>query len=73
MGRYDIKAGPKCTHARKGRVEAGDLMGIGASTIVCDRPACIADAKEWATALTHEEAVWIPDRPKTGGNSGNKG
>lgn len=60
MSRYDIP-NPKCRHVRKGRVLAGDLDGPHASTQVCDRPECIADAKEWAEAKVRQPAVHIPD------------
>lgn len=59
-GRYRLPD-PKCTHKRKGRVEAGDPQAAFASTNVCDRPECIADAREWATAMTHEPAHYRPD------------
>jgi hypothetical protein len=52
---------PKCRHARKGLVSAGDPKGEFASTQVCDRPECIADAMEWATALTRLPAEHRPD------------
>jgi hypothetical protein len=60
MCRYDLPD-PKCTHKRKGRVVAGDPRTVGASTSVCDRPECIADAKEWAWATCHRESVYVPD------------
>lgn len=60
MGRYDLPD-PKCTHKRKGIVKAGDYAGVHASTYVCDRPECIEDAKQWAWATCHLEAVFIPD------------
>lgn len=60
MGRYDLPD-PKCEHKPTGRVEAGDSKsGPHASTYVCDRPACVEDAKEWARATTHLEAAYIP-------------
>lgn len=62
MSRYD-PPDPLCNHKRKGIVEAGSSEPgrNHASTTVCDREACIADAKEWAWAYTHEEARHIPD------------
>lgn len=51
---------PKCSHAPKGRVSAGDPKGANASTYVCDRPECIEDAKAWAEATCHEPAEFIP-------------
>lgn len=59
MSRYD-PPDPKCHHVPAGRVTAGSLDGPHASTYVCDRPACIEDAKEWAYSLTHMTAVFIP-------------
>lgn len=55
---------PKCKHAPKGRVYAGDPDGAYASTYVCDRPACIDDAKAWAEAEMREPAqhVLLPRR-----------
>lgn len=62
--RYD-PPDPKCKHARRGRVEAGDPhSGPHASTQVCDRPACIADALLWAKAITHLDGRHIPDSPE---------
>lgn len=48
---------PLCRHRTiAGRVYAGDPNGGAyASTHVCDREACIADAKAWAFAVTHLE------------------
>lgn len=58
-GRYRLPA-PKCKHVPRGRVFAGDPEnGPSASTYVCDRPACIEDAKEWAWAMTHQPAVAV--------------
>lgn len=61
MGRYDLP-NPKCRHKPAGRVTAGSLGGVRvhASTYVCARPACIADAKEWAWASTHQPAEYVP-------------
>ena len=51
-GRYRLPD-PKCQHVPKNRVSAGAISrGPHASTYVCDRPACIEDAKEWARAST---------------------
>jgi hypothetical protein len=46
---------PKCRHTWTQRVEAGEIEGGGpyASTYVCDREACVQDAKAWAHASTH--------------------
>ena len=52
---------PKCRHARKGLVSAGEPTGAYASTQVCDRPACIEDANAWATAVVREPARHRPD------------
>lgn len=47
---------PVCRHVAVGRIEAGDPRGgPHASTYVCARWECIADAKEWAAAITHQE------------------
>jgi hypothetical protein len=64
MSRYDLPD-PKCRHKRKGRVTAGSAEPghAHAATSVCDRPACIEDAKEWARASTHQEPEYIPDAP----------
>ena len=54
---------PLCEHKPKGRVTAGDLSsadGVHASTYVCDRPACIEDAKAWARASTGLNAEFVP-------------
>lgn len=62
MSRYD-PPDPKCRHARRGIVTAGDYRtGPHAATNVCDRPDCIADAIEWAEAVTHLAAEHRPDR-----------
>lgn len=67
MGRYD-PPDPKCKHKPKGRVTAGVLAHDQphASTYVCDRPACIADAREWAMAAARlHHAEYVPfDAPK---------
>lgn len=63
MSRYHLPD-PKCRHKRKGIVKAGEWEGTHASTAVCDRPDCIADAIEWAHAQTHLPAEFIPDAPK---------
>lgn len=53
MGRYDRIPNPKCRHVAWGTVSAGNTSeGAFASTVVCDREACIADAQEWAEAKT---------------------
>lgn len=64
-GRYRLPD-PKCQHARRGRVEAGDPDGAYASTQVCDRPECIEDAKAWAEATVRLPSRHVPDRPPTG-------
>jgi len=56
--------GPKCRHARRGIVTAGGRGAPHAATNVCDRAACIADARRWAQARTGQPARHIPD---TGG------
>lgn len=62
--RYD-PPDPKCKHVRRGRVEAGDPhSGPHASTQVCDRPECIADALLWAKAMTHLEGRHLPGPPE---------
>lgn len=63
MGRYELPD-PKCNHKRKGRVFAGEPGE--ASTTVCDRPECIADAIEWAEAQTRKPAQHVPDSPSRG-------
>lgn len=60
MSRYE-PPDPKCRHKRKGIVKAGEWDGRHASHAVCDRPACIEDAKEWAWAMTHLPARFISD------------
>jgi hypothetical protein len=53
MGRYELPD-PRCNHKPMGRVTAGDLNGgPHVSTYVCNRPACVQDALEWAYASTH--------------------
>ena len=66
MSRYDLP-NPKCRHVPKVRVsshedlvEANRAKEAHASTLVCDRPACIEDAKEWVAASAHRDAVVIP-------------
>lgn len=63
--RYELPD-PKCNHRPVNRVTAGVLGGTGpqASTYVCDREACIEDAKAWAYASTHlvPEVVVLPNR-----------
>ena len=48
--------GPDCNHLREGVVtthpEGKPETGRYASTTVCARPRCIADAVEWAKAVT---------------------
>jgi hypothetical protein len=53
VSRYELPD-PKCRHARHAtRVTAGDPHdGPHASVWVCDRQACIDDAREWAAAYT---------------------
>lgn len=65
MGRYDLPS-PKCRHTSKGRVTAGELTvdSPHASTYVCDRPACIADAIEWAEASAGRPASFVPMQMK---------
>lgn len=61
-GRYDLPD-PKCQHKPKGFVDSGTREGAHASTYVCDRPACIADALEWARAVTHLPARHVAHFP----------
>lgn len=61
--RYD-PPDPKCNHKRKGIVSAGSGDGAHASTSVCNRPDCIADAKQWAHAVTRLPAVHVVDQEK---------
>ena len=61
LSRYRLPD-PKCQHKRKGIVYAGDPEGAYAATNVCDRPDCIADAKEWAEATARQPALYRPDR-----------
>lgn len=54
MSRYEIPD-PKCHHVHHAvRVTAGHLHGTYASRWVCDREACIEDAKEWAATYTRQ-------------------
>jgi hypothetical protein len=53
---------PLCEHKRKGIVTAGSVAGTHAATNVCDRLECIEDAKAWAYAMTHKEAVFVADQ-----------
>ena len=58
MGRADVSRyelpDPKCNHVRLTvRVTSGDASGPHASVWVCEREACIEDAKAWAYANTH--------------------
>lgn len=62
MGRYDLPD-PTCTHKRKGIVFAGSYDGAHVSTWCCDRPACIEDAKAWATASMNLPAEFVLDAP----------
>lgn len=55
---------PKCNHARRGIVRAGDPHGAYAATNVCDRPECIEDAKAWAEAEVRLPAEHVPDRAR---------
>jgi hypothetical protein len=74
VSRYtDAIPEPKCNHKRKGLVTSGSLdpgyVGPLASHAVCDREACIADAKEWAYALTHIDPVVRMDADRRPGPS----
>lgn len=60
MSRYDLPD-PRCDHARRGIVRAGDPAGAYAATNVCDRAECIADAKEWAEAQVRQPATHVRD------------
>lgn len=52
MSRYQLP-NPLCRHKPKGFVSAGKREdGPFASTMVCDREACVQDAQEWAAAKT---------------------
>jgi hypothetical protein len=53
--------GPLCRHVRKGRVTAGEPEGPFASTNVCDREDCIADAKAWAFAVARVTPTHVRD------------
>lgn len=66
-GRYRLPD-PKCNHARRGIVEAGDPYDPArghAATNVCDRPECIEDAMAWAEAVAREPARHRPDRVRS--------
>lgn len=60
MSRYELP-NPKCKHARRGLVSAGDPHGAYASTQVCARPSCIEDAIEWAEAQVRQRAIYRAD------------
>ncbi len=65
MSRYRVPD-PLCRHARKGIVTAGNaLSGPHAATNVCHRPECVADAIEWAEAVTGLDAEHRIDRAKS--------
>lgn len=58
---------PKCRHVPKVRISSHEDLEAArrsneahASTLVCDRPGCIEDAKEWVAASAHRDAVVIP-------------
>lgn len=66
MSRYRLP-NPLCRHVPKGTVSAGDPSpggGAFVSTVVCDRPACVADAQEWAGASTQLEPSAFKPFPK---------
>lgn len=55
---------PICTHARKGTVTSHPdsyVDGPHAATNVCDREACIEDAKYWVRAISGKEPHHVPD------------
>ena len=56
---------PICTHARKGTVSShakgAYTDGPHAATNVCDRTACIEDAKFWVRATSGMEPHHVPD------------
>lgn len=64
---------PICSHARKGIVTShppkvalfeSAPLGAHAATNVCDREACIEDAKFWVRALSGKVPHHIPDGAK---------
>jgi hypothetical protein len=60
MGRYDLPD-PICSHVPCGIVRAGDMLtGPHASTHVCHRHACVADARAWVRAQTRLEPTYVP-------------
>jgi hypothetical protein len=61
----------QCTHARKGIV-SNQLTGYDknrplASRAVCDRPACIEAARQWAAGFTNEPAFYLSDVDRSAG------
>lgn len=52
---------PMCGHDRQGIVTSGGPDGPHAATNVCARAECVADAIEWATAITGLSADYRPD------------
>jgi len=62
--RMDRIKQPICKHKPFGYVESGDAYDPAqrhASTVVCNREACIQDAKDWAEVITHKPArhvIW---------------
>lgn len=65
MSRYRLPD-PKCRHRPKLRVSSHENLQAGfdssdpfASTHVCDRAECLADAKEWVWASTHRPDVFV--------------
>lgn len=57
---------PKCNHKRTGIVTShpGVMPASNeshAATNCCDRPACIADAIEWASMVSGRTARYVPD------------
>lgn len=57
--------GPKCRHKRRGIVtnqpSGYDLNRAHASTTVCGRDECVADAIRWVAGTTNETAVYVSD------------
>lgn len=54
---------PPCPHGRQGIVTSGGPGQAHAATDICERPSCIADAIEWAEAITGLPAAYRPDLP----------
>ena len=54
-----------CNHTRAGVVTSHSLPvpeGVShATTPVCDRPECIAEALAWVARMTRQVAVHVPD------------